>query len=537
MTTRHVLLSEGRVVHVDGANRPDAHVGSPAGPALLALAAEDTSGTVTWRDQHADDLLRDPQGWPSLLTGPHQVRSAGFLHRDDPWRTSLGAADFDSALQLPAPDDRAFGTWLLSPLAGVAAASALHAAGAPPGDLAFEPWLLCLGHRAHLAGALLWSEPALVRPGRRQHRAASLDAAATATVVRHAHGRRFLPPWVLSRSGAEQTWSAGAAAVRASMRADRTRPPRPVSWPSPTPLPDPAPGVDVVIPTLGRRALLLDVLDDLGRQTLLPRHVVVVEQTGGSPVGLPLEPNRWPFSFEHVVIEPLGAGNARNEGIVRGEAEWVLLLDDDERFAPDMLERLWGRVQASHADVITARLDRADAEEPSGGPTVSMWPGFGSGCALLHRSLLEEVGGFDRRLDGGFGEDTELGVRLRRAGAMVVLATDPPVTHLKATTGGMRAPFPHPWRSDPVRPRPSPTVLLARRTFETPAMAAGYRVHWWLDGLRNDGFGFRPLRRWRQWRSAQRWTDHLEDQQPSAESRRLSTAEATPLGAERHPRG
>jgi glycosyltransferase involved in cell wall biosynthesis len=223
-----------------------------------------------------------------------------------------------------------------------------------------------------------------------------------------------------------------------------------------------------------------------------------------------------------VLIEPLGAGNARNVGISRGDAEWVLLLDDDERFAPDMLHRLWARLHDSGAGAITARLDMVTPDElgsagelPAAlrsrpaGPAISMWPGFGSGCALLRRSLLAEAGGFDRRLDGGFGEDTELGVRLRRAGATVVLATDPPVAHLKAPVGGMRTPFPHPWRSDPVRPRPSPTVLLARRSFETPAMASGYRIHWWLDGIRREGLSFRPHRRWRQWRSAQRWSDHL----------------------------
>jgi hypothetical protein len=203
-----------------------------------------------------------------------------------------------------------------------------------------------------------------------------------------------------------------------------------------------------------------------------------------------------------------------------------------------MLHRLWARLHDSGAGAITARLDLVAADELGSagelpatlrsrpeGPAISMWPGFGSGCALLRRSLLAEAGGFDRRLDGGFGEDTELGVRLRRAGAMVVLATDPPIAHLKAPVGGMRAPFPHPWRSDPVRPRPSPTVVLARRSFETPAMASGYRLHWWLDGVRREGMAFRPRRSWRQWRSAQRWTDHLE-RGPS------TTSEASTVGAD-----
>jgi hypothetical protein len=524
----HVHVHDGRAVAIEQDGQERAASGA-AGPVLLALAREHADACIGWSDRRAGDLLSDPATWPALLDRPHHIRSVGLLHAEDPWLATVGAADFDSALQAPPPSDRPFGSWLLSPLGGVAAASALRAAGAPPADLPFPAWILALGHRAYLAGALLWSDPRLVAPDARDQRRSVHTGAGIAAVVRHAFGRRFLLPWAAAQPTPARAAAALVESARAAARPDRTRPPGTVPWPEPPRDAHPLPAIDVVIPTLGRRALLLDTLDDLGRQTVPPASVVVVEQTGGRPAGVPLAGDRWPFAFEHVVIEQLGAGNARNVGITRGTSPWVLLLDDDVRFAPDMVERLFRRLTESGAGAITARLelvaeDDGDPHDPGvrpDGPVLHMWQGFGSGCALLRRELLDEVGGFDRRIDGGFGEDTELGVRLRRAGALVVLTADPHIGHLKASTGGMRAPFPHPWRADPDRPRPSPTVLLARRTFETPSMAAGYRLHWWLDGLRSDGSSFRPRQRLRQWRSAARWADRLEQREGAEQAHRL----------------
>jgi hypothetical protein len=194
------------------------------------------------------------------------------------------------------------------------------------------------------------------------------------------------------------------------------------------------------------------------------------------------------------------------------------------RFEADVVARLLGRARSSGADAITAHLEtvtggsRPAAALDGEPPALSMWPGFGSGAALVARGPLDEAGGFDRRIDGGFGEDTELGVRLRQAGAMVALASDPAFLHLKAPVGGMRAPYPHPWRWDPRHPRPSPTIVFARSTFETPSMAAGYRIHWWLDGLRQDRWRYRPRHRLQQWRSAPHWAAVLASSEEPADA-------------------
>jgi hypothetical protein len=519
--------SVSRVV-VDGAAVDASSVPRRSGPALLALARDHPSASITWHDRGAATLLDDPESWCGLLGTTNEIRSTGLLHGADPWLATLGAADFDSALQLPPPADRPYGSWLLSPLAGVASAAVLLAAGAPPEDLPFAAWTVVLGHRAFRAGAFLWSDPRLVRPSQRGARRSVHSARTIALAIRHCFGRRFLLPWLSTLHGPSRIAGAAVVTAQAAARPDHLVAPTPVHWPDPRddpPAAQPDDVIDVIIPTLGRRELLLDVLDDLAQQTLLPRRVIVVEQTGDGVAGLPLCTEGRPYELEHLVVQRLGAGNARNVALGRTDAPWVLMLDDDVRFEADVFARLLGRARSSGADAITAHLETVtggslpravQAGEP---PALSMWPGFGSGAALVARGPLDEAGGFDRRIDGGFGEDTELGVRLRQAGAMVALASDPAFLHLKAPVGGMRAPYPHPWRWDPRHPRPSPTMVFARSTFETPSMAAGYRIHWWLDGLRQDRWGYRPRRRLQQWRSAQRWAAVLSRSEEAASAR------------------
>jgi hypothetical protein len=522
-----------RSVQIDGIrSHPDLH-GSPPAAALVRLASAWPDASVGWYDRRGRGLLTDPATWGLRLHTTNEVRSAALLHRHDPALATLGAADFDSALIHPAPADRPFGTWVLSPVAGVAHARVLNAAGLPPLGLPFGAWLLLFGRRAMAAGAVLWSDPGLLTPAGREADVRIHTLASAAAVVRLAFGAQFLLPWL----GVARPWGpAAAAALAAAARPAVTSVPAVLPWdaeisPAETAM---AGKVEVVIPTLDRRDLLMDTLGDLAVQTVPVGKVVVVEQTTGRQEPLPMVDAGWPFPLEHVVIQRMGAGNARNVGLSRSTAPWVLLLDDDVRFAPDMVARLLAQARASGSEAVTARLEnvRPGAEvqlappAPSTGPRLQMWPGFGSGGALVARHLIDEVGGFDRRIDGGFGEDTELGVRLRQVGAMVLVAVDPPIAHLKAPTGGMRAVFPHPWQGDPVRPRPSPTMLLARRSFETAAMATGYRIHWWLESARRDGLRVRPWKMQAQWKAAVRWRDHLERSEPPEEARSVP-----PLGA------
>ena len=139
---------------------------------------------------------------------------------------------------------------------------------------------------------------------------------------------------------------------------------------------------------------------------------------------------------------------------------------------------------------------------------------FASGASLVSTRALTEAGGFDERLDGGYGEDYEMGIRLRLAGAGVLYAPGEPVLHLKLPAGGFRHPAPLPWSDDPIPPRPSPPVLYSRRKHHPQAMQDGYRLYYALKRL-----GGKPLRAWpaelrrmrREWERAEWWAGRMAE--------------------------
>ena len=99
--------------------------------------------------------------------------------------------------------------------------------------------------------------------------------------------------------------------------------------------------IDVIIPTIGRKKYLYDVLKDLANQTVVPKNVIIVEQNPdeGSKSELDyLQNQSWPFLIKHTFINKTGACNARNMALQQIESDWIFMADDDIRFEKDILE-------------------------------------------------------------------------------------------------------------------------------------------------------------------------------------------------------
>ena len=115
--------------------------------------------------------------------------------------------------------------------------------------------------------------------------------------------------------------------------------------------------IDVIIPTIGRKKYLYDVLLNLSKQTHLPINVIIVEQNSeeGSVSELDyLHAEKWPFIIKHSFIHQAGACNARNLALSQVESEWVFMADDDNRFDCDLLELVLNGIKKfGNEDVIT----------------------------------------------------------------------------------------------------------------------------------------------------------------------------------------
>jgi GT2 family glycosyltransferase len=148
--------------------------------------------------------------------------------------------------------------------------------------------------------------------------------------------------------------------------------------------------------------------------------------------------------------EPAGSGpaTARNLGVAATEADIVVFVDSDvevhtdalarirERFAADPgLDAVFGAYDDDPADPgLTSRyrnLLHHHVHMGAEGEAETFWAGLGA----VRRPAFEAAGGFDaKEFPQASVEDIELGMRLRRRGARIVL--DPRIRgrHLKAWT-------------------------------------------------------------------------------------------------------
>jgi glycosyltransferase involved in cell wall biosynthesis len=197
-----------------------------------------------------------------------------------------------------------------------------------------------------------------------------------------------------------------------------------------------APGVTVVVPTVGRPSLRA-LLTALASADRAPSSVFAER----APLGVFAE--RAPSSVEILVVddradrrEPLvapgakvltgraaGPAAARNAGWRAARHEWVAFLDDDVEPDPDWLMRLADDVAAAGPDVggIQGRVRvplpehrrPTDWERVTAGLAGAEWI---TADMAYRRAALEQAGGFDERFPRAFREDAELAYRVRQAG-------------------------------------------------------------------------------------------------------------------------
>jgi N-acetylglucosaminyl-diphospho-decaprenol L-rhamnosyltransferase len=218
--------------------------------------------------------------------------------------------------------------------------------------------------------------------------------------------------------------------------------------------------VDVVVPVHNRWELTESCLEHLRRQTL-PRTVIVCDN--GSTDGTP---DRLRESFPDVVVVKVGANLgfsvACNRGVRAGDAEIVVLMNNDVICPPDFLERLVAPLARDErlGSVTSLLLQSGEKLIESFGLTVDatlagyprlrglhvdalrgprpVLAGPSGAAGAYRRQAWEQVGGLDEGVFA-YGEDVDLALRLRTAGWMTTEAPDAVGVHLGSATAGGRS--------------------------------------------------------------------------------------------------
>lgn len=114
----------------------------------------------------------------------------------------------------------------------------------------------------------------------------------------------------------------------------------------------PQPAVSIVMPIYNCQNHLSEALDSLIAQTFTEYEVICVDDGSNDESAIIIE--------RYVKIDPRvryvkqsnqGAGIARNTGMDQARGEWLLFLDSDDVFEPQLIEALHSTAISQHADV------------------------------------------------------------------------------------------------------------------------------------------------------------------------------------------
>ena len=201
------------------------------------------------------------------------------------------------------------------------------------------------------------------------------------------------------------------------------------------------PVVSVVIPSHARRLRLRWLLNALEEQTL-PRErfevIVVHDYVGEEAEMIGAHPLAQDGTLRELRIEP-GTGRPsvqRNMGWRAARAPLVAFIDDDCRSDDRWLEAIVEAAERRPGAILqgTTRPDPFETNSLAGPRARSLWvtppDEFAQTCNIAYpRAVLEAVDGFDERLPAPAGEDTDLALRARDAGAPLEAAPDARVFH------------------------------------------------------------------------------------------------------------
>lgn len=234
--------------------------------------------------------------------------------------------------------------------------------------------------------------------------------------------------------------------------------------------------IDVIIPTIGRKQYLYDVLKDLANQTLLPKNVIIIEQNPdiGSKSELDyLQNQSWPFLIKHTFTNKTGACNARNLALQQIESDWIFMADDDIRFEKDILENALKEMFKYGVNAATLScLRKGDKENRI---CTSQWQTFGTASSIVSRQIAKQLY-FDVAYEHGFGEDGDYGMQIRNLGEDIAYLPNCTLIHLKAPIGGFRTKVIQPWQDEQIQPKPSPTIMLFNLKNQTKKQILGYKT-------------------------------------------------------------
>lgn len=179
--------------------------------------------------------------------------------------------------------------------------------------------------------------------------------------------------------------------------------------------------ISVIIPTYNRKHTLARAIDSVLIQTYKPYEIIVIDD--GSDDGTSDWINN-KFPSIRLIQQPnLGVSSARNKGVYESRGDWIALLDSDDEWRPNKLERQIrylknnSKILFCHTNEIWIRngirINQGKKHQKYGGMIFEKCLDMcriSPSSSLFHKKILNDVGYFDESLN--VCEDYDLWLRV-----------------------------------------------------------------------------------------------------------------------------
>ncbi|MEQ8361392.1 MAG: glycosyltransferase family A protein [Cyclobacteriaceae bacterium] len=197
--------------------------------------------------------------------------------------------------------------------------------------------------------------------------------------------------------------------------------------------------ISIIIPTVERYPYLVTALNQLLLQTILPFEVIIIDQTPPEDRKPELFVGYEKIGLRYFSMDKSGQCGSRNLGLLKSSGDYILFIDDDVEVKPDLLEQHMRCIEYFNADVSCGVCDEVDAGPiPYDYTFIRHSDVFPTNNGMVKRSALEKSGLFDLAFDHGQRADGDIGARVYKAGAKLILNPEIRVLHHRAPRGGLR---------------------------------------------------------------------------------------------------
>jgi GT2 family glycosyltransferase len=222
-----------------------------------------------------------------------------------------------------------------------------------------------------------------------------------------------------------------------------------------------APSLSVIIPSYQRGAALCQTVEDLLVQRVMPQDILVILQQADSSDDFTRRLRDWSKAGKIRLYEVdfANAQRARNLGISEAKGDVILLIDDDVRLSPNVVEQHWmNYCKDPSLDGVVGQVLEVNQFPTLEKSVACSWKHIGweyfplnyadrsptfnwpSSNASVRRSIALAVGGFDEQFERTYLDDTDFSVRLKKYGAKLMFDPQASLVHLKVPSGGKRIP-------------------------------------------------------------------------------------------------